>query len=451
MTLNLAGINARSIKFGWNLGLSKAEGIADVTETTVNSLEGATYEVDAEVVNALNSYYAGLSTIEDERFKNYKVSEDNLAAMIASGEDYYLLSVRSAEDYAKGHIQGAFNVPYGKELYNNLGSVPMDKKVVVYCYTGQTAGQATADLRLLGFDAVSLNGGMGTADNAPQGLTNKGYDVVTGSAVETGVMTYFAEKPDHSYMVPEADFVEKVKSGAEMVVLDIRSAKDYEAGHVKGAVNLPWGSAIAENLTKIPQDKEVFIYCYTGQTAGQAVMTLNLAGINARSVRFGWNLGISKVDGVADVTETTANTLADAAYTVDADVAAAITDYYAGLSTIADERFKNYKVSEDDLKAMIDAGEDFYLLSIRKAEDYAAGHITGAKNIPYGSAMANSFVTLPTNKRVVVYCYTGQTAGQTTAALRLLGYDAVSLNGGVGTAANAPQGWTNKGYELVTE
>jgi hypothetical protein len=31
----------------------------------------------------------------------------------------------------------------------------------------------------------------------------------------------------------------------------------------------------------------------------------------------------------------------------------------------------------------------------------------------------------------------------------MLGYDAVSLNGGMGTDANAPLGWANQGYEVV--
>jgi rhodanese-related sulfurtransferase len=56
---------------------------------------------------------------------------------------------------------------------------------------------------------------------------------------------------------------------------------------------------------------------------------------------------------------------------------------------------------------------------------------------------------LPKDKKIVVYCYTGQTAGQATAALRMMGYDAVSLNGGMGTPANAPMGWANKGYPVV--
>ena len=90
-------------------------------------------------------------------------------------------------------------------------------------------------------------------------------------------------------------------------------------------------------------------------------------------------------------------------------------------------------------------------LSVRSAADYAKGHIKGAVNIPFGKGMEQKFSSLPKDKKIIVYCYTGQTAAQTVAGLRLLGYDAVSLNGGIGTAANAPSGWGNKGFPLLTE
>jgi rhodanese-related sulfurtransferase len=48
-----------------------------------------------------------------------------------------------------------------------------------------------------------------------------------------------------------------------------------------------------------------------------------------------------------------------------------------------------------------------------------------------------------------VYCYTGQTAGQVVGALRLLGFDAVSLKGGMGMPANEPMGWMSQGYPTV--
>lgn len=270
------------------------------------------------------------------------------------------------------------------------------------------------------------------------------------NVVEEKVMAYFAEMPEHIYKIGQKDFLDMVKAGEEMTILDIRSEKDYAESHVKGAYNLPWGTAISENLSKIPSDKPVFVYCYTGQTAGQSVATLNVAGFNARSVNLGWNLGISKVEGYDEVAENTVNALADDVTEIDPAVQAALDAYYAGLKDVSDTKYKNYKVSEDDLKAMVDGNDDsIYILSVRSEKDYLDGHVKGASNIPWGKGMEQSFSTLPMDKTIVVYCYTGQTAGQTVAGLRLLGYDAVSLNGGMGMEPNAPYGWSNKGFEVV--
>lgn len=266
------------------------------------------------------------------------------------------------------------------------------------------------------------------------------------------VNSYFANMPADIYKIPQADFVAEVAAGTDAFILDIRSAADYEAGHIKGAVNAPWGPAIAENLKFIPADKTVYVYCYTGQTAGQAVNTLNVAGFDAKSVNLGWNMGISKVEGVADVTETTANAFPTAETAIDPAVQAAMDAYYTGLAAVKETKYANYKVSEDDLKAMVDTkDESIYIVDARKAEDYAKGHIAGAVNLPFGKGMEAGFAELPMDKTVVVYCYTGQTAGQAVAGMRLMGLDAVSLNGGAGMEANQPMGWVNKGYELIVE
>ena len=269
--------------------------------------------------------------------------------------------------------------------------------------------------------------------------------------VAEAVNAYFANMPEDIYKIPEKDFVEKVKAGESMLVLDIRSAEDYGKGHVKGAVNAPWGPAIAASLDKLPSDKPVMVYCYTGQTAGQAVATLNMAGFNAKSVNLGWNLGISKVEGIADLTETTANEFpAVTAAAVKPEIKAAVTAYYDGLAAVKGTTYANYKISEDDAKKLVDTKDTgAFFLSVRKAEDYAKGHIEGAANIPFGKGMEQLFNTLPKDKKIVVYCYTGQTAGQVVAGLRLLGYDAVSMHSGMGTPATAPAGWVNKGYPVV--
>ncbi len=449
MTLNMAGFDARSVNLGWNLGISKVEGIDASTSTEATTLTPGTTEIDAAVQEAITAYYEGLAAVSETKYKNYKVSEDDLKAMVDLKDDSILiLSVRSAKDYAIGHIEGATNIPFAKGMANSFGTLPKDKTIVVYCYTGQTAGQVTADLRMMGYDAVSLNGGMGNAANAPMGWANKGFPVVSEASAR--IEELYNNMPAHIYKIAQAEFVEKVAAGEEMTILDIRGAADYEKGHIKGAVNVPWGTAIAETLVNIPADKPVYIYCYTGQTAGQAVTTYNVAGFEAYSVNLGWNLGISKVEGVDAVTTTEAATLDTAVTEIPEAIQHSITAYYDGMVALSDSVYKNYKISEDDLKAMIDAkDESIYILSIRKAEDFAAGHIEGASNIPFGTSMISEFKNLPKDKVIVVYCYTGQTAGQATAALRLMGYKAVSLNGGMGNAANAPMGWANKGFPVV--
>jgi rhodanese-related sulfurtransferase len=82
--------------------------------------------------------------------------------------DPYIISLRSAEDYAKGHVPGAVNMSV-KTLFTheNLATIPSDKDVVVLCYTGQTAGQATAALNMLGYQAYSLLFGMSSWTTDP--------------------------------------------------------------------------------------------------------------------------------------------------------------------------------------------------------------------------------------------------------------------------------------------
>ncbi len=277
-----------------------------------------------------------------------------------------------------------------------------------------------------------------------------GSALAVSEEVENAVNSYFANLPADNGMIAQATFIEKVKAGEDLFILDIRQPDVYNAGHIKGAVNLPWGpDAIAENLDKLPADETIYVYCYTAQTANQAVALLNFAGFEAKSVKFGWNLGITRVEGYEAVVETSVNELSGTTpYEIDPAIKSAIIDYYAGLADAKDTMFKNYKISEDLLNMLIEAEEDITILSIRQPSAFAEGHIANAINIPWGKGMQEYFGQLPDGK-IVVYCYTGQTAGQAVAGLRMLGYDAVSLNGGMGTSANKPYGWSNKGYDVV--
>jgi rhodanese-related sulfurtransferase len=75
--------------------------------------------------------------------------------------DPIIVEVRSATDYAKGHIPGSINIPY-KEIAKpaNLAKLDPTRDIVVYCYTGHTGGVATTILNILGYKAKNLKFGI---------------------------------------------------------------------------------------------------------------------------------------------------------------------------------------------------------------------------------------------------------------------------------------------------
>ncbi len=75
--------------------------------------------------------------------------------------DYYVVDIRSAADYAKGHVPGAVNVPFATLVKpENLVNYPTDKPILVICYTGHTASMSSSILNTLGFNAWAMRNGM---------------------------------------------------------------------------------------------------------------------------------------------------------------------------------------------------------------------------------------------------------------------------------------------------
>ncbi|MBF9014242.1 MULTISPECIES: rhodanese-like domain-containing protein [unclassified Oceanispirochaeta] len=277
----------------------------------------------------------------------------------------------------------------------------------------------------------------------PMAMFAEGQQDAPSNPVADAAAEYFADYPG-SRIVPATKAFEAIDAGADVLILDIRQADVYAEGHLKGAVNVPWGPELAKAIDWLPDDQPIYVNCYTGQTAGQATAVLNIAGFNVSSIKYGWNLGIAKTEGFETYVETAANAAPEASgVRIDADIKAAAVDYFNNLKS--DPATPNNIVAAS--KAMDIDGA--VIVSIRSAEDYAKGHIEGAINIPFGENMQTSFDQLPMDKKVLVYCYSGQTAGQTVGVLRMMGYDAASIKSGMGTAGTGGSGWGNEGLPVV--
>ena len=247
--------------------------------------------------------------------------------------------------------------------------------------------------------------------------------------VKEAAMAYFANFADDRNIISTADLLKKIDAKEDMFILDIRKADDYAKSHLKGAVNAPYGEGVVNALEHIPNDVPVYVNCYSGQTSSQVVALLRAAGKYAVNISSGYNSGISKTEGIDAYLETTANALPTETYAVDDAIEAAIAKYFTDATT---GTFASFHFGVDKVKELVDNQMDTYvILDVRAAKDYAEGHIAGAINIPFGKNMQESFNTIPEGKPVVVYCYSGQTASQVLGVLRLLGYEAYNMPGGM--------------------
>jgi hypothetical protein len=91
---------------------------------------------------------------------------------------------------------------------DNLATIPPDKDVVVLCYTGQTAGQATAALNMLGYEAYSLLFGMSSWTTDPEVFVKR-FDPEQHANDYT--IDTEAHEPDGPYELPFTIVEEELK------------------------------------------------------------------------------------------------------------------------------------------------------------------------------------------------------------------------------------------------
>ncbi len=75
------------------------------------------------------------------------------------GGEVFVVDVRAAEDYARGHIPGAINYP--KDMWDQPVKLPHDRAVVLYCYSQvcHLAAEVAVRLASAGYPVKELEGG----------------------------------------------------------------------------------------------------------------------------------------------------------------------------------------------------------------------------------------------------------------------------------------------------
>ena len=88
------------------------------------------------------------------------IAPSELDARRAAGIGPIIIDVRTAEEYAMGHITGAVNIPFD-EVADRIGEIEAPHGVALYCMVGPRARKGEAALLGAGYTAVlHLEGGL---------------------------------------------------------------------------------------------------------------------------------------------------------------------------------------------------------------------------------------------------------------------------------------------------
>ena len=156
-------------------------------------------------------------------------------------ENCLILDVRSKGAFAAAHIPGAINIPLGSNFPTWAGWVlPYDRPTLVVLENPAEMTEVVTHLIRVGFDDVRgyLEGGMDAWE-------------VDGCPIQT-LSTISAK-----------DLNSRTQSDEEFTVLDVRTEREWQAGHIEGAIHIH-GGLLQERFSEISKDRPVVVVCGSG-------------------------------------------------------------------------------------------------------------------------------------------------------------------------------------------
>jgi rhodanese-related sulfurtransferase len=89
-------------------------------------------------------------------------------------------------------------------------------------------------------------------------------------------------------------------SDSDALILDVRSAAEFDAGSIAGALNIPL-ETLRERLAELPIDRDIRLVCGVGQRAYYAARTLKQAGFQVSILSGGMQTYRTFVEGADEV------------------------------------------------------------------------------------------------------------------------------------------------------
>lgn len=239
-------------------------------------------------------------------------------------------------------------------------------------------------------------------------------------------------------LITADDVYTDVYGAKKFYVMDVRATADFALGHIDGAVNVTVANALAHVKSLTGSYDKIVVVCYSGQTASFVTAILRMRGYTtAFAMKYGmsaWHSDFDKISAKVSSQYAGSFEVTDNAKPAAGNLPTLAT----GLSNGADilnvrvdsVLAKGFGAASVDVATVMADPSKYFIANYWPASEYTGfKHIPGAAQYtPKADLKLSTFLkTLPTNKTIVVYCYSGQTSANVAAILRVMGYDAKSL------------------------
>ncbi len=206
--------------------------------------------------------------------RSSRLTIEQLAEIRGLEPDLQLVDIRNPTETKAGMLHGAVEMPLAT-LVDTMGTLDRDRPTVVYCMSGYRSAIAASVLRAAGIPDVSdLVGGYGAWSSAHLPTSAP----ASGSSEDSPTMT--VEVPE---VTPE-ETAALVAAGA--LLLDVRDAEEWQAGHAPLAMHVPMREVPAR-IDEIPSDRHIVAICRSGGRSRAVAEALIGAGFDIVNVSGG--------------------------------------------------------------------------------------------------------------------------------------------------------------------
>ncbi|KNX77804.1 sulfurtransferase [Pseudomonas sp. 250J] len=337
---------------------------------------------------------------------------------LLAGQELALLDVREEDPFAQAHPLFAANVPLSRLELEIYARVPRrDTPITVYDDGEGLASAAAQRLLALGYtDVALLEGGLA-------GWREAGGELFRDVNVPSKAFGELVEAERHTPSLAAEEVKALLDANADVVVLDARRFDEYQTMSIPGGISVP-GAELVLRVAELAPDPatRVIVNCAGRTRSIIGTQSLVNAGVPnpvaaLRNGTIGWTLaGQTLEQGQSRrfraVTAATRDSAAQRARQV-ADRAGVARIDLAGLR-----------------QWQAEAQRTTYLFDVRTPEEFALGHLPGARSTPGGQLVQETdHVASVRGARLVLVDDDGVRANMSASWLAQMGWEVAVLEG----------------------